>query len=105
MKITVKELLDRWNWILIRNCPGQFVLRSHNPSISFEELLGPDYQVQNFCSSLAQDPVLVVELKDGGLITYASSDGSLLHTLNTEEGVQLKLTQLEITLSLLIENV
>ena len=100
MKATVKELLNRWEWKPIRDCPGRFILKGHNSSISFEELLGPDYKVpkSKFCSPLAKDPVLVVELEDGGLISYARSDGSLLHTLNTIDGFTRKLQQLEITL-------
>ena len=99
MKTTVEQLLDQWDWKPIRNCPGRFVLRMPDPSLSFAALLGPDHQIQKFCSPLAKDVVLVVTLPDGGLITYSRSDGSLLHTLNTEEGFQRKLTQLEIVLS------
>ena len=46
----------------------------------------------------AKDAVLVVELDDGGLISYHRADGSFLHTLNTTEGFRRKLTQLGIDL-------
>jgi len=46
----------------------------------------------------AKDAVLVVELDDGGLISYRRADGSFLHTLNTTEGFRRKLTQLGIDL-------
>ena len=98
MKATVKNLLDRLEWKPIRNCPGRFVLRTPNPSLSIEFLLGPDHHVQKFCSPLAKDKVLVVKLEDGGLITYSRSDGSFLHTLNTTEGFSRKLQQLKIAM-------
>ena len=98
MKVTVEQLLERWEWEPIRNCPGRFVLRRPDPSLSFVTLLGQDHQIQKFCSPLAKDEILVVKLEDGGLVTYGRSDGSLLHTLNTEEGFHRKLGQLKISL-------
>lgn len=98
MQVTVKKLLDAWDWKPIKNCPGRFTLCRTASVLSFAELLGSDQQIQKFCSPQAKDDVLVVKLKDGGLITYSRLDGSLLHTLNTEEGFHRKLAQLEISL-------
>jgi hypothetical protein len=44
----------------------------------------------------ARDPVLVVELEGGGLISYLREDGTLMHTLNTSWGFRRKLRQLGI---------
>ncbi len=49
-------------------------------------------------SAAATDPVIVVQLEGGGLISYARPDGSFVHTLNTSEGFTRKLVQLGITL-------
>ncbi len=98
MTRTVKQLCDRWDWKPIRNCPGRYVLLKPNPFLSISTLLGSDHQIHKFSTPLAKDKVLVVKLVDGGLITYSRCDGSLLHTLNTEEGFYRKLAQLEIAL-------
>lgn len=44
----------------------------------------------------ARDPVLVVELEAGGLISYLRKDWTLMHTLNASEGFCRKLRQLGI---------
>jgi hypothetical protein len=51
-----------------------------------------------YSSPFAKDPVLVVPLENGGLISYQQRDGRLIHTLNTSEGFSRKLQQLEISL-------
>ncbi|WP_454063888.1 hypothetical protein [Candidatus Nitrospira salsa] len=98
MQVTVKKLLDAWDWKPIKNCPGRFTLCRTVSVLSFTDLLGSEQQIQKFCSPQAKDEVLVVKLKDGGLITYSRLDGNLIHTLNTEEGFHRKLAQLKITL-------
>ena len=98
MKTTFKEIWARWPWRLIRNCPGRFILPWTEQSIPFENLLGLSCVPQVFASPVAKDPVLVVPLEDGGLISYRQPDGRLIHTLNTPEGFSRKLQQLEITL-------
>ena len=96
--MNVDELLARWEWKPIRNCPGRYVLDLSDQFISFEHLLGGHYQIQSFACSTTKDTVLVFPLEDGGLISYARQDGSLLHTLNTAEGFARKLAQLGISL-------
>ena len=98
MKTTFKEIWARWPWRPIRNCPGRFILPWTEQPISFEVLLDGSCIPQAFSSPAAKDPVLVVPLKDGGLISYRQPDGRLIHTLNTPEGFSRKLQQLEITL-------
>ena len=92
------ELMARWEWKPIRNCPGRYVLTLSDQFISFERLLGGNYQIHSFACSTAKDTVLVFPLEDGGLISYAREDGSVLHTLNTAEGFARKLAQLGILL-------
>lgn len=94
----LKELHDRWQWTLIPNCPGRFVLVNEHRRISIETLLGAHATVQEFTSKKARDRVLVVPLEGGGLISYARADGNIVHTLNTQEGFTRKLADLGITL-------
>jgi len=66
--------------------------------LSLEDLLGPTAQIMGFQSDEAKDKVLVAVLDRGGMISYKRDDGTLLHTLNTEEGFERKLRQLGIKL-------
>ena len=68
-------------------------------TISFELLLDHSCVPQTFSSPHANDPVLVVELEDGGIISYQQADGRMIHTLNTPEGFSRKLQQLKITVA------
>jgi hypothetical protein len=85
------------SWRPIRNCPGRFSLATDNPRLPISAMVG-DGRVERFEVASARDPVLVVPLADGGLISYARSDGTITHTLNTPAGFQRKLRQLGITL-------
>lgn len=97
MNTTFQELWERWPWRPIRNCPGRFVFPWTEQPITFEVLLGCSCVPQAFSSPATKDPVLVVPLEDGGLISYRQTDGRLIHTLNTPEGFCRKLHQLDIT--------
>ncbi len=66
--------------------------------ISFEILLGYSCFPQTYKSPMAKDPVSVIPLENGGLISYQQPDGRLIHTLNTPEGFARKLRQLQIPL-------
>jgi hypothetical protein len=92
------DLIDRWSWKPIRNCPGRFVLVNAALNLSLSELVGPDVEVSEFQVEAARDTVLVARLNRGGVISYKRGDGSLLHTLNTAEGFERKLRQLGIEL-------
>lgn len=92
------ELKRRWNWRPIRNCPGRFVLcREQNEGVpGFDDMIKDHADGKEYCTAHARDTVLVIELEDGGLISYGRPDGSYVHTLNTPEGFLHKLKQLEI---------
>lgn len=66
--------------------------------LSPEDLLGPEAEVKTFQVTSARDTVVVASLSGGGLISYKRADGSYLHTLNTAEGFERKLTDLGIEL-------
>lgn len=91
-------LKNKWSWHPIRNCPGRFVLKS-DAELSLEDLFGVEVKAREFSSVKAKDRIIVVKLEGGGLISYKRDDGSCLHTLNTEEGFERKLLQLEIELN------
>jgi hypothetical protein len=97
--ISLQTLLDRWQWRPIRKCPGRFVLVTTDRSMPLDTLVGSDGHARAFASDAAKDTVLVVQLDDGGLISYARADGSMVHTLNTAEGFGRKLAQLGISLA------
>ena len=96
---TFQQLWTQWPWRPLRNCPGRFVMPWTEHAISCERLLDHSCVPQVFSSPHAQDPVLVIALEDGGIISYQQADGRLVHTLNTPEGLSRKLRQLEITLT------
>jgi hypothetical protein len=94
--MTFNQLLERWTWKPIRNCPGRLVLSGAKADLSCEELLGEAVDVDVYRPDAAKDTVLVVKLDEGGLISYKRADGSFVHTLNTPEGFRRKLLQLGI---------
>ena len=94
--MTFDELLKARDWRPIRNCPGRYVLRGAENDLRPEDICGDEVEVNEFTVDAAKDTVLVVQLNDGGLISYRRDDGSFLHTLNTPEGLRRKLSQLGI---------
>ncbi len=96
MQKTFQDVWIRWHWRPIRHCPGRFVLPRAEQPISFEVLIGSPCTSQVFSSHAAKDPVFIVPLADGGIISYKQKDGQLVHTLNTLEGFSRKLRQLGI---------
>ncbi|PYS49592.1 MAG: hypothetical protein DMF68_09580 [Acidobacteria bacterium] len=96
--MTFDELMKSWDWKPIRNCPGRYVLHSAGNNLRPQQILGCEMEASEYRVEAAKDAVLVVELDDGGLISYHRADGSFLHTLNTTEGFRRKLTQLGIDL-------
>jgi len=64
--------------------------------LSPEDLLGQDSEVRVFRVATAKDAVVVARLDKGGLISYSRTDGTYLHTLNTAEGFERKLSSLRI---------
>ena len=94
--MTFDVLMKSQDWKPIRNCPGRYVLHGARNDLRPQELLGDDVEVKEYQVDAAPDAVLVVELEDGGIISYRRDDGTFLHTLNTPEGFQRKLLQLGI---------
>jgi hypothetical protein len=97
--MTFEELLRARAWKPIRNCPGRYVLGGARRDLRPQEILGDAVEAKEFRVAAARDAVLVVELPEGGLISYRRDDGSFLHTLNTPEGFRRKLAQLGIELN------
>jgi len=84
-------------WRPLRHCPGRSVWPGP-VALTPGELAGAGATEQVFVVPAAPDPVHVVALGDGGLISYRKPDGRFLHTLNTRDGFLRKLAQLGITL-------
>ena len=97
--MTFDELMNAWNWKPIRNCPGRYVLHDSRANLRPQEILGNEIEAKEYRVAGARDVVLVIELEEGGLISYRREDGSFLHTLNTHEGFRRKLAQLGISSS------
>lgn len=92
------ELKAKWNWRPIHNCPGRYILSGVGDSLSPEDLLGHEVILSEFRVDKAKDMVVVARLVDGGLISYRRTDGTYLHTLNTDAGFSRKLKELGIEL-------
>ena len=61
---------------------------------SVEELAGLTSPASVRTSEVARDPVVIAQLRDGGIISYVKPDGRYLHTLATPEAFERKLRQL-----------
>ncbi|MBN1413160.1 MAG: hypothetical protein JW969_20135 [Spirochaetales bacterium] len=59
-----------------------------------EELVDNQYKSNKYHSSNAMDPVLIIKLDEGGIISYKKDTGEYIHTLNTETGFLRKLHDL-----------
>ena len=97
--MTFDELMKAWDWKPIRNCPGRYVLHNERNDLRPQDILRDETEASEYKLDSAKDTVLVVQLHDGGLISYRRADGSFIHTLNTAEGFRRKLAQLGIDLS------
>jgi hypothetical protein len=95
--MTYAELYERFAWRPIPHCPGRYVLPQPSArELRLEDLTGGACERGVYEVSAARDAVVVTALDEGGLISYQRADGTLLHTLNTPEGFQRKLSQLGI---------
>jgi hypothetical protein len=88
--MNVEELLAAKEWRQIPHCPGRFTLTFQERFLSPQQMAEVDREPMEFRVDAAKDPVLVLPLNGGGLITYRRADGSYHHTLNTEEGFRRK---------------
>ena len=95
--MTFDEVMSRWPWRPIPDCPGRFVLSSGRSSLTPSAIVSaPTDATTEHVIPATPDPVIVAEFEDGGLISYRKPDGSFIHTLNTVEGLDRKLRQLGI---------
>ncbi|MFD0725830.1 hypothetical protein [Lysobacter brunescens] len=91
-----ETLLARLEWAAIPNCPGRYVLRTDRATIPPERLVGENASTRRCHSPHAADPIELVLLEDGALLSYRKPNGRYVHTLNTPEGLARKLAQLEL---------
>ena len=94
--MTFDDVMKMGLWIPIRDCPGRYTLHEVSPTLGIVDLLGVDASIQKAHSLKARDTIWIACIEDGGVISYSRPDGSWLHTLNTKEGFERKLKQLEI---------
>lgn len=95
--MTFDEIMSRWTWRPIPNCPGRFVLASGRSSLAPSTIVSASIvAMPEQVVPAVPDPVVVAEFEDGGVISYRKPDGSFIHTLNTIEGLDRKLRQLGI---------
>ncbi|MEM7245716.1 MAG: hypothetical protein AAF533_10250 [Acidobacteriota bacterium] len=93
---TVSEMLGSGGWEELPGCPGRHRLRPPRPSTSPQELAGVAVEPERLVSAKCRDPIELLRLPDGALLSYRRSDGSWGHTLNTTSGLERKLRQLEL---------
>jgi hypothetical protein len=89
-------LKQKYSWRPIYGCPGRYLLKNSNPDLTIEELVGEPLHIQTFQSANATDPVLIVRIKNGGIISYKKQNQTYVHTLNTDEGFIKKIKILNI---------
>ena len=89
------ELRRTHSWRPIPGCQGRFVL-TDGPAATTPAALagaGPVAGSVHFVPE-APDPVHVLTVPGGGLISFEQKDGRFVHTLCDDEGFARKLTQL-----------
>ncbi len=96
MTATFEAVRARYDVVPIRHCPGRYVVRGVE-RVAPEQVAGEGTMARRYvgCSS---DPVWVVPLATGGLISYEKTDGAFVHTLCDDSGFARKLAQLGISL-------
>jgi hypothetical protein len=94
--VSFDELYTTWIWRPIAHCPGRFVLVAPHRSVTVAELVGSQARHREYRVPTARDVVVVVAIDGGGIISYRRASGVYVHTLNTSDGFQRKLTQLGI---------
>ncbi|MEY3214478.1 MAG: hypothetical protein RIT28_4959 [Pseudomonadota bacterium] len=91
-----RALASAHDWRPIPGCPGRFVWcggKSALPPASFVAgaTVGPERRVPG-----ARDPVVVVPLAEGGLLSYRQAAGTWTHTRGDGDGFGRTLAQLGI---------
>ena len=95
---TFDSLHAKHLWRPIPDCPGRYVLRGTARDLSIEQVAGEALAVREFRVSATSDTVLVAVFEGGGLISFRKLDGSVVHTLNTPDGLARRLAQLGVAL-------
>lgn len=94
------DLLRRFDGQPIASCPGRFVLRGIDPTCGPHTVVPTGGRMSEHTATTARDRVVVTRLGGAagawGLISYARSNGTWVHTVNTPEGFARKLTDLGI---------
>ena len=90
------EIMGRYPWRPIPRCPGRYVMKSGPSPLSPGVVAGAEPTI--FHVDTAPDPVFVVPLPDGGLISYKKGSGFYIHTLCDSEGFSRKLEALGISI-------
>ncbi len=94
--LTFGEIFRLHRWRPIPGCPGRFVLTGGPTLLTAEELAGSTESARIHRPESARDPVAVLFVEGGGLISYRKADGRWLHTLCDPEGFIRKLERLGI---------
>ena len=93
MSVSFETVAERAAWSPIPNCPGRWVIRGRT-TIPLESLVGDSVALE-FKSPHTEDDVLLVRFDGGGgLLTFRKPNGTLVHTLNTAEGLQRRMAKL-----------
>lgn len=98
--LTLEGLLQRCDGRPIPRCPGRYVLRAVEATSGPAAVVGGEGTVTLHDVPTARDQVVVTRLGEDpawGLISYARSDGTWLHTANTPAGLARKLDDLGIS--------
>ena len=70
--VSFEELKTKWTWKPIHNCPGRFILDQQSRALSPEDIIGGVIEPCEFQVEGAKDTVIVVQLSEGGLISYGT---------------------------------
>jgi len=102
---SIHQLLLRYNCREIENCPGRYIVKNVSNNLSLSELLSEDVEISYHKTPRARDRVAIVELEDGGVISYIRANGTILHTLNNKSGFSRKIHDLELSQNLNNDNI
>ena len=91
-EMSFASLKSMYEWKPIRNCPGRFVLQGGISSIAPEVFGGAPPRVFN--NTPLPDPVVVIPVMGGGIISYQKSANTYIHTLCDAEGFERKLNSM-----------
>ncbi len=92
-RTSFEDLRGRFPWRPLRGCPGRYVLAGGASASSPGELFGA-LAFHEACSAEVPDRVIVAAVEGGGIISYAKSDGTFIHTLGDDAGFRRKLVAL-----------